>query len=83
MRMREKFGEQVKIKRAPDDEQQKYEFNFMVVDDFGLRFESDREKHAAVASFHEERSKKLIESLQRTFSSLREKSANIEKTADA
>jgi hypothetical protein len=68
------FSEQVKILRIPNELQKGYEFNFMVVDDFGYRFEKDREEHAAVASFHDENLHEAVSSLKAYFAFL-EKSA--------
>lgn len=48
-------SEQVTVKRIPDEDQEKYKFNFMVVDDDGLRLENDREKiEATVVFYHDD-----------------------------
>lgn len=49
----EKYRKQIKINRVPEEWKEKYRFNFMVVDDFGYRFEYDRDAHSAIVSFHE------------------------------
>ena len=42
LKLRERFGNKITIKRVPDDWQEKYSFNFMTMDDFGYRYEYDR-----------------------------------------
>lgn len=44
--------ERLTMKRIPPKLVEHYKFNYLVVDDFGFRFEVDREEYAAVASFH-------------------------------
>lgn len=68
--------EQLTIKRVPSDLVERYKFNYLVVDDFGFRFEEDREEYAAVASFHEGDSKAMIESLISFFDDLEERSSD-------
>ena len=64
------FPGRVSIKRVPQEFVKYYKFNFMVVDNFGYRFEYDREEHIAVASFHEEEEKEFCKELKNFFSSL-------------
>ena len=42
----------ISVKQMPVDSLKAYPFNFMVVDDIGFRFESDRDKPAASVAFH-------------------------------
>ncbi len=55
------------IRRIPAELLSKYKYNFMVMDDNGFRYESDRSKHAALAGFHDEHSKKVARNLRTTF----------------
>lgn len=56
-----------------------YNFNFMLLDDFGFRFEADRQSPAAVASFYPKGAKqKQIENLSQIFSTLWEVSRPVE-----
>ena len=71
------FPENLKISRVPEEMVEKYEFNFMVVDDFGYRFEGDREKYAATASFHEEEHREMIDGLISFFDNLEKLSPEI------
>lgn len=45
--------ETMKIKKVPPDLAERYPFNYLVVDEIGYRFESDRQEYAAIASFHD------------------------------
>lgn len=42
----------IEIKRIPEEDVQKYPFNFMLVDDKGFRFEQDRESTEATVVFN-------------------------------
>ena len=42
----------ISVKRTPEGFLDEYPFNFMLVDDTGFRFESDRGKPAASVAFH-------------------------------
>ena len=53
IRVLAKDSDRVEIRRIPDDVSAKYEFNFMVVDDSGYRFEDDRKEPSAVVVFNE------------------------------
>ena len=44
----------VKIHRIPDRIVKTYEFNFMVIDDVGYRFESDRKKCQAFVALYDD-----------------------------
>lgn len=46
--------DKVTLKRVPSDVQERYDFNFMVVDDKGYRFETDRAEHQAIVMFNSE-----------------------------
>lgn len=45
--------ERLKIKLVPPALTKKYNFNYLVADTFGYRFENDRREYAAFASIHE------------------------------
>ena len=64
------FRGRVTLGRVPQKYTENYSFNFMVVDDFGYRFEYNRNEHTAVASFHEEKEKEFCEKLKKFFLSL-------------
>ncbi len=53
LKLRERFGNKITIKRVPDDWQEKYSFNFMTMDDFGYRYEYDRGSLQALVSLRE------------------------------
>lgn len=56
------------VKKIPDEWWQKmYSYNFMTIDDFGYRFEADRAKPSAVASFYEKEEKDTLEGLKDWF----------------
>ncbi len=57
----------VSIRRVPEEVQKRYSFNFLVMDECGFRFENDREKHAALAGFHDDNAKRLAAVLHNTF----------------
>lgn len=44
----------VEMLRVPDNVVGSYEFNFMLIDDIGYRFESDREKCEAFVALHDD-----------------------------
>lgn len=75
------YGSKVKIKKVPRQLMAVYGFNYLVVDSFGFRFEEDRGKCVAVASFHEDRSKAIISNLTKIFDALEERSSEIEHEA--
>ncbi len=56
-----------RLRRVPDALQELYKYNFLVMDDRGFRYERDREKHAALAGFHDEHSQKMARTLRSTF----------------
>lgn len=47
------FPQKVSMRRVPDDLQESYKYNYMVVDDIGYRFERDREEPQAVVFFND------------------------------
>ena len=49
----ERYPGKVEVNAIPADKVEQYEFNFMVVDDIGFRFERNRDSHGAVVSFNE------------------------------
>ncbi len=73
------ISERVTIRRVRPEAIKSYKFNFMVVDDKGFRFESDRDEPEALVSFHhqgkgaigkgfQERMVQLFDSLWKTSS---------------
>ena len=67
MQLKEMSPEQIKISIVPRNLIETYEFNFMIVDDFGYRFEYHRNDHAAVASFYDNKQKDMIQTLKNIF----------------
>ena len=59
VQMAKKHPDSIVIKRVPDEEKKKYQYNFMVVDDIGYRFEHNRDKHEALVVFHDPNPKRL------------------------
>lgn len=61
----------LQVKLVPRDWVERYKFNFLIMDDYGLRFEPDRAQPAAVATFYPEGSKKEpVKNLQTIFDDL-------------
>ncbi len=58
------------IRKVPENIVEKYEYNFMVVDDIGYRFERDRRRPAAYVSFNDKEDKEMIEMLKSMFENL-------------
>lgn len=50
--MAEEYGDRADVKRVPDFVQERYPFNFMLIDDIGYRLEYDRATPAAFVSFY-------------------------------
>lgn len=65
-----KYHDRLAIAVVASDWVSQYKFNFMVVDDFGYRFEHDRSNHMAIASFYDPRRKEMITSLKYVFDHL-------------
>lgn len=61
------FRDKVEINTVPDKWKAIYKFNFMLVDDFGYRFEYDRENYAALASFYEDDQEEMRSDLKNFF----------------
>ena len=55
------------VRRVPDSIQRLYECNFMLMDDFGYRYEADRKEYFASVSFHEEGNDSSIKTLKQLF----------------
>ncbi len=64
------FPQKVSISRVPDELQEKYDFNFLLIDDIGYRFEHDRKKYKAIASFYKPDRKENIDAMKRHFNKL-------------
>ena len=77
-KLKEKFVNQIRISVVPNEFVRTYEFNFMIVDDFGFRFESDRKSHAAIASFYDNDQRKMIGTLKEIFLSLDSESQTLD-----
>lgn len=61
----------LEIRLVPKEWAQRYKFNFLLLDDYGLRYEPDRAQPAAVATFYPEGSKKEpVKNLQTIFDDL-------------
>ena len=65
-----KRNDNLSIQKVPENIVGKYDYNFMVVDDVGYRFEHDRERPAAYVSFHDEEDAGMIKRLKEIFESL-------------
>ena len=64
----------VTISRVPDETVEEYDFNFMIIDKIGYRFEGDREKYKALVVVHERKSDLFndsMEMLDKIFTSLK------------
>ena len=48
------YSDSVEMLRVPDNVVESYEFNFMLIDDIGYRFESDREECKAFVALHDD-----------------------------
>ena len=70
--------EQLTIKKVPPELVDRYQFNYLVADEFGYRFEGDREEYAAVASFHESDSVSTIKDLVGFFDKLERQSSDVQ-----
>ncbi len=53
----------VRMRRVSEDRQKDYNYNFAVVDDISIRFESDRRDHNAVVAFKRKKDAKLLKSI--------------------
>jgi hypothetical protein len=63
--------ERYEIKLVPAEWTKRYQFNFLLLDDYGYRFESDRSRPAAVAAFLPEGAPKpQIDNLNKRFEQL-------------
>ena len=60
----------VEIRRVPPDFFEHYTFNFMVVDDIGYRFESDRESQEALVCFNSDEHVGFLKALKAIFEDL-------------
>ena len=72
-----KFPENAVIKRVPDDWQEYYAYNFMTIDDFGYRFEADREELSAIVSLNEADQEETRKNMKRSFEILSRNSEEI------
>jgi hypothetical protein len=65
------FWDRIEIRLVPKDWTERYGFNFMLLDDYGFRYEADRRQPAAVAAFlPSDGPKKQVENLKAIFSEL-------------
>lgn len=64
------------VKRVPDQSVKSYKFNFMLVDEIGYRFESDREKPEAIVSFGRDNTEQM-NALNKFFETLWKRSSGI------
>lgn len=65
------------IRLVPKAWVERYKFNFLLLDDYGFRYEADRKSSAAVAKFYPENTKQRLKSLQSNFDILWEASADL------
>jgi hypothetical protein len=67
----------LEMKAVPREWVDRYKFNFLLLDDYGFRYEADRARAAAVATFFPEDKKTPVESLAGNFEQLWEVSTEI------
>lgn len=79
--LRNKYHDRLTIAVVLPDWVSQYTFNFMVVDDFGYRFEHDRSSPMAIASFHDPRRREMIASLKYVFDHLSSNSHPLSESA--
>lgn len=76
-----KEGDRLEIRIVPENWVRRYSFNFLILDDYGFRFEADRAKAAAVAAFYpppkEGEVIEDVEHLQSIFDQLWDKSVKL------
>ena len=65
------------VRRVPKEAVESYEFNFMLVDQRGYRFESDREKHEALVLFGGDVVGDVLSDLNAVFNALWERSTEV------
>jgi hypothetical protein len=63
-------NKQVQVRLVPKDWSDGYNFNFMLLDDYGYRFESDRARAAAVVAFLPNNGEKTVKHLGGIFEQL-------------
>lgn len=72
------FKDKIKLGRIPQESVEAYDFNFMLLDDFGYRFEYDRNGYSAIASFYEDDQKETCKMLKEFFLSLEQESIPVD-----
>jgi hypothetical protein len=65
------------IKKVPEDWTEKYQCNFMIVDDIGYRYESNRNSLNATVVFHDEEKLSILEQLREIFDILSEQAVDV------
>ena len=72
------FESKIKLGQISRKSVEIYDFNFMLLDDFGYRFEYDRNGYSAIASFYEDDQKEICEMLKGFFLSLEQESMSVD-----
>ncbi len=65
--LKDKFEGKISLKIAPQGWVATYAFNYMLMDDFGYRFEYDRNEFRARASFYNEEQEETMKVLKKSF----------------
>ena len=69
--------ENATIKKVPESLTEKYQCNFMVVDDIGYRYEPNRASFNATVVFHDKEKLSMIETLRKLFNILNERAVDV------
>ena len=72
------FESKIKLGQISQESVETYDFNFMLLDNFGYRFEYDRNGYSAIASFYEDDQKEICEMLKGFFLSLEQDSTPVD-----
>ena len=62
-----RFPKNTTVKRVPNQWQERYAYNFMLIDGIGYRFEADRTSENAIVSFNEDDQKQTRNNMKKCF----------------
>ena len=74
-----KFPKNTTVKKVPDQWQKHYDYNFMLIDDIGYRFEANRKSQNAIVSFNQDNQIETRKNMKKCFDVLAEHSELIEE----
>lgn len=77
LRVCKKFPNNTTVKRVPDQWQKRYDYNFMLIDDIGYRFEANRKSQNAIVSFNQDDQIETRKNMKTCFDVLAENSVPI------